>query len=175
MAPHGTGSGLLEAEVAVSCQKRYSDCHHLLRRYYRGGYPAGLVDKRALPYVLPWHNALSEADWQHRVGWFCHSRYLHDMEALYAERAWSKFDTFYRTMDLTNPIQAMRYDQANSEQAKQVTQATQAEQATVPAQPTTTEPSVLAGPHLADRVTVANSGSQCVDRQATAAATGSNQ
>ena len=51
------------------------------------------------------------------------------MEALYAERAWSKFDTFYRAMDLTNPIQAMRYDQANSEQAKQVTQVTQAEQA----------------------------------------------
>ena len=103
------------------------------------------------------------------------------MDALYAERAWSKFDTFYRTMDLTNPIQAMRYDQANSEQAKQVPQAEQAkqeeqaEQATVPAQPTTTEPSVLAGPHLADRVTAARSGSQCVDRQATTAATGSNQ
>ena len=157
---------------------------HLLRRYYQGGYPAALVDKRALPYVLPWHNALSESDWQHRVGWFCHSRYLHDMDALYAERAWSKFDTFYRTMDLTNPIQAMRYDQANSEQAKQAKQAEQAkqddqaeqaEQATVPAQPTITEPSVLAGPHLADRVTAARSGSQCVDRQATTAATGSNQ
>ena len=119
----------------------------------------------------------------HRVGWFCHSRYLYDMEALYAERAWSKFDTFYRAMDLTNPIQAMRYDQANSEQAKQATQATQAEQAkqdeqaeqaTAPAQPTTTEPSVVAGPHLADRV-IASSGSQCVDRQAATAATGSNQ
>ena len=169
MAPHGTGSGLLEAELAVSSQKRSLTAtpQHLLRRYYRGGHPAGLVDKRALPYVLPWHNALSEADWQRRVGWFCHSRYLHDMDALYAERAWSKFDTFYRAMDLTNPIQAMRYDQANSEQAKQakqVTQVTQAEQAkqdeqakqvTVPAQPTTTEPNVLTGPHLADRVTAA--------------------
>ena len=67
------------------------------------------------------------------------------MDALYAERAWSKFDTFYRAMDLTNPIQAMRCDQANSEQAKQAKQAEQAkqdeqaEQATVPAQPTITE------------------------------------
>ena len=130
MAPHGTGSGL-EAELAVSSQKRYSDCHPtapppaLLSRWIPGG-PCG--QKSILPYVLPWHNTSSEADWQHRVGWFCHSRYLYDMEALYAERAWSKFDTFYRAMDLTNPIQAMRYDQANSEQAKQATQLTQAEQ-----------------------------------------------
>ena len=28
----------------------------LLQRYYRQGYPAGLVDKKAMPYVLPWHN-----------------------------------------------------------------------------------------------------------------------
>ena len=48
---------------------------HLLRSYYRRGYLAGLVDKKAMPYVIPWHNALSEAEWQRRVRWFCHSRY----------------------------------------------------------------------------------------------------
>ena len=150
---------------------------HLLRRYYRRGYPAGLVDKKAMPYVLPWHNAISEAEWQRRVRWFCHSRYLHDMDALYAERAELKFDTFYRTMDLTNPIKAMQYDQTNSEQAKQAEQAEQAtqdeqaEQTTVPTQQTMTGP----GPHPADRFTTARTRSQCMDRQATVAATGSNQ
>ena len=154
---------------------------HLLRSYYRQGYPAGLVDKKAMPYVLPWHNAISEAEWQRRVRWFCHSRYLHDMDALYAERAELKFDTFYRTMDLTNPIKAMQYDQTNSEQAKQAEQAEQAtqdeqaEQTTVPTQQTITGPSALAGPHSADRFTTARTCSQCMDRQATVAATGSNQ
>ena len=111
---------------------------HLLQRYYRRGYPASLVDKKAMPYVLPWHGAISEAEWQRRVGWFCHSRYLHDMDALYTERAWSSFDTFYRTMDLTNPNKALQYDQTNSEQSKQAEQAEQAtqdeqaEQTTVP-------------------------------------------
>ena len=91
-----------------------------------------------MPYVLPWHNAISEAEWQRRVGWFCHSRYLRDMDALYTERAWSSFDTFYRTMDLTNPNKALQYDQTNSEQSKQAEQAEQAtqdeqaEQTTVP-------------------------------------------
>ena len=149
---------------------------HLLQRYYRQGYPAGLVDN----YVLPWHNAISEAEWQRRVGWFC-SRYLRDMDALYAERAGSKFDTFYRTMDLTNPIKAMQYDQTNSEQAKQAEQAEQAtqdeqaEQTTVPTQQTMAGPSAPAGPHPADRFTTARTSSQCTDRQATVAATGSNQ
>ena len=60
------------------------------------------------------------------------------MDALYTERAWSSFDTFYRTMDLTNPNKALQYDQTNSEQSKQAEQAEQAtqdeqaEQTTVP-------------------------------------------
>ena len=62
------------------------------------------------------HNAITDAEWQRRVGWHCHSRYLTDMDALYAERAGSRFDTFYSTMDLTNPIQAMQYDQTEVEQ-----------------------------------------------------------
>ena len=98
-----------------------------------------------------------------------------------AERAGSKFDTFYRTMDLTNPIKAMQYDQINSEQGKeaeqaeQATQDEQAEQTTVPTQQTMTGPSALAGLHPADRFTTARTSSQCTDRQATVAATGSNQ
>ena len=153
----------------------------LLGSYYQRGYPAGLVDKKLMPYVLPWHNAISEAEWQRRVRWFCHSRYLHDMDALYAERAELKFDTFYRTMDLTNPIKAMQYDQTNSEQAKQAEQAElatqdkQAEQTTVPTQQTKAGPSALAGPHPADSLATARTRSQCMDRQATVAATGSNQ
>ena len=152
---------------------------HLLRSYYPRGYPAGLVDKKAMPYVLPWHNAISEAEWQRRVRWFCHSRYLHDVDALYGAEL--KFDTFYRTMDLTNPIKAMQYDQTNSEQAKQAEQAEQAtqdeqaEQTTVPTQQTMTGPSALAGPNPADRFTTARTRSQCMDRPATVAATGSNQ
>ena len=107
--------------------------------------------------------------------------HLRDMDALYAERAGSKFDTFYRTMDLTNPIKAMQYDQTNSERAKQAeqaeqaTQGEQAEQTTVPTQQTMAGPSALAGPHPADRFTTARTSSQCTDRQATVAATGSNQ
>ena len=88
----------------------------LLKRYYQIGYPAGLKDKTALPYALLMHNAITDAEWQRRVGWYCHSRYLPDMDALYAERAESRFDTFYSTMDLTNPIQAMQYDQTEAEQ-----------------------------------------------------------
>ena len=96
--------------------------HDLLQRYYQIVYPAGLKDKTALPYALPRHNAILEAEWQRRVGWFCHSRYLHDMDALYAERTGSRFVTFYRTMDLTNPIQAMKHDQTESEQDEQIKQ-----------------------------------------------------
>ena len=50
------------------------------------------------------------------VGWYCHSRYLADMEALYAERAGSRLDIFYSRMDLTNPIQAIQSDQTEDEQ-----------------------------------------------------------
>ena len=62
---------------------------HLLQRYYQRGYPAGLKDKTELPYALPWHNAISETEWQRIVGWFCHSRYLRDMDALYAIEQWT--------------------------------------------------------------------------------------
>ena len=63
---------------------------NLLKRYYQIGYPPGLKDKMALPYALPIHNAITDAEWQRRVGWYCHSRYLADMDALYAERAGSR-------------------------------------------------------------------------------------
>ena len=89
---------------------------NLLKRYYQIGYPAGLKDKMTLPYALPIHNAITDAEWQRRVGWYCHSRYLADMDALYAERAESRLDIFYSTMDLTNPIQAMQSDQTEVEQ-----------------------------------------------------------
>ena len=88
----------------------------LLKRYYQIGYPAGLKDKTILPYALPIHNAITDVEWQRRVGWYCHPRYLADMDTLYAERAGSRFDAFYGTMDLTNPIQAMQYDQTEVEQ-----------------------------------------------------------
>ena len=88
----------------------------LLKRYYQIGYPAGLKDKTVLPYALPIHNAITDVEWQRRVRWYCHSRYLADMDTLYAERAGSRFDAFYGTMDLTNPIQAMQHDQTEGEQ-----------------------------------------------------------
>ena len=88
----------------------------LLKRYYQIGYPAGLKDKTVLPYALPIHNAITDVEWQRRVGWYCHSRYLADMDTLYAERAGSRFDAFYGTMDLTSPIHAMQYDQTEVEQ-----------------------------------------------------------
>ena len=40
-----------------------------------------------LPYALPLHNDISDAEWQHQVGWFSHSKYLQDMDAIYAECA----------------------------------------------------------------------------------------
>ena len=88
----------------------------LLKRYYQIGYPAGLKDKTVLPYALPIHNAITDVEWQRRVRWYCHSRYLADMDTLYAERAGSRFDAFYGAMDLTNPIQAMQSDQTEVEQ-----------------------------------------------------------
>ena len=88
----------------------------LLRRYYQIGYPPGLKDKTALPFALPIHNAIPDAEWQRRVGWYCHSRYLADMDALYIERAGSRLDIFYSRMDLTNPIQAMQSDCTEKEQ-----------------------------------------------------------
>ena len=66
----------------------------LLQRYYRLGHPAGLTDKTMLPYALPWHNAISDAEWQHKVGWFSHPRYLKDMEAVNAERTGLRFDAW---------------------------------------------------------------------------------
>ena len=41
---------------------------HLLQRYYRQGHSTGLTDKTVLPYALPWHNAISDAEWQRKVG-----------------------------------------------------------------------------------------------------------
>ena len=108
--------------------------HELLQPYYQIGYPTGLKDKTVLPYALPMHNAISLTEWQRRVGWFCHSRYLYDMDALYAERAGSSFAAFYGTMDLTKPIKAMTYDhteavQEQDEQPEQTDRAQQAKQA----------------------------------------------
>ena len=80
------------------------------------GYPPGLKDKVALPYALPKHNAIPDAEWQRRVGWYCHSQYLADMEALYAERAGSRLDIFYSRMNLANPIQAIQSNQTEDEQ-----------------------------------------------------------
>ena len=88
----------------------------LLQKYYQGGYPVGLKDKVERPYALPKHNAITEAEWCRRVGWFCHSQYLQDMEVLYNERTESAFEVFYGSMDHTNPIQATECDQIEEEQ-----------------------------------------------------------
>ena len=88
----------------------------LLQKYYQGGYPAGLKDRVELPYALPKHNAITEAEWCRRVGLFCHSQYLQDMEVLYTERTGSAFEAFYGSMDHTNPIQATECDQIEEEQ-----------------------------------------------------------
>ena len=103
-----------------------------LQLYYERGYPAGLKDKVALPYALPRHNAIAEAEWQRRVGLFSHSQYSHDMEVLYAERAGSSFAAFYNTMDFTNPIKAETYNrteavQQHNEQTEQTEQFEQTE------------------------------------------------
>ena len=45
-----------------------------------------IADKTMLPYALPWHNAIPDAEWQHKVDWFSHAKYLQDMEAVDAER-----------------------------------------------------------------------------------------
>ena len=74
------------------------------------------------------------------------------MEAIYAERAVLRFDAFYRTMDLTNPIKAFQESQTEAEQAEQ------AVRANAPAEHTT-----------------ARADSQRVNRQAKAAAIGSNR
>ena len=74
------------------------------------------------------------------------------MDAIYAERAALRFDAFYRTMDLTNPIKAFQEGQTEAKQAEQ------AERANAPAEHAT-----------------AGADSQRVNRQAKAAAFGSNR
>ena len=91
------------------------------------------------------------------------------MEAIYAERTVLRFDAFYRTMDLTNPIKAFQEGQAEAEQAEQ------AEQANAPAEQTTVGVNTPSGPRPADRHTTASANSQSTYRQAKAAAIGSNR
>ena len=130
MAPHGTSGGSLKAKLATSCQKRDPDLHPqgLLQKYYQGGYPVGLKDKVERPYALPKHNAIAEAEWCRRVGWFSHPQYLQDVEVLYNERSGSDFEEFYRSMDHTNPIHAAECDQTEKEQEEPPTQAGQTQQ-----------------------------------------------
>ena len=116
----------------------------LLQRYYKIGHPAGLTDKTRLPYALPWHNAMSDAEWQHKVEWFSHARYLQDMEAVNAERAGSKFEAFYRTMNHSNPIKA---DHEDTEQT---------EQSNAPAAQATAAASTSSGSRPTDKPTIAS-------------------
>ena len=136
---------------------------YLLQRYYRQGHPAGLTDKTKLPYALPWHNAISDVEWQHKVGWFSYPSYLHDMEAVYAERAGSRFEAFYRTMDLTNPIKAIYADKAETEPTNAATEHT------------TAAASASSGSRSADRPAIVSADAQSKYGQAKAAATGSNR
>ena len=78
----------------------------LLRLYYQQGHPADLANKAKLPYALPWHNAVLDAEWQHTVERFSHAKYLQDMETVNTERTRSGIDAFYTTMNQTNPIKA---------------------------------------------------------------------
>ena len=47
-----------------------STSQELLQKYNQGGCPAGLKDRIELPYALPKHNAIIEAEWCRRVGLF---------------------------------------------------------------------------------------------------------
>ena len=117
----------------------------LLKHFYQQGHPAGLADKTMLPYALPWHNAIPDAEWQRKVEWFSHARYLQDMEAVNAERTGSRFDAFYKTMSQTNPSKA---DQEETEQTN------------APAEPTTAAASTSSGPCPADKPTIASAVQQ---------------
>ena len=102
-----TGLCPLKTQLAVPRQKRgtlTATPQHLLQCYYRQGHWLAKLTKTMLPYALPLHNDISDAEWQHQVGWFSHSKYLQDMDAIYAERAALRFDAFYRT----NPIKAFQ-------------------------------------------------------------------
>ena len=94
-----------------------------------------------LPYALSWHNAIPDAEWQRKVEWFSHAKYLQDMEAVNAERTGSRFDAFYKTMNQTNPIKA---DQEETEQTN------------APAEQTTAAASTSSGPCPADKPTIAS-------------------
>ena len=85
------------------------------------------------------------------------------MEAVYAERAGSRFEAFYRTMDLTNPIKATHADQAETEQTKAATERT------------TAAASASSGTRSTATPPIVSSDEQSKYRQAKAAATGSNQ
>ena len=101
MAPHRTSGGSLKAKLAKK-GLTYTP-QELLQKYYQGGCPVGLKDKVERPHALPKHNAITEAEWCRRVGWFCHSQYLQDMEVLYNERTGSAFEEFYRSMTIPTP------------------------------------------------------------------------
>ena len=85
------------------------------------------------------------------------------MEAVYAERAGSRFDAFYRTMDLTNPIKAFNADQAETEQTN------------ASAEHTTAAASASSGSRSADRPAIVSADAQSKYGQAKAAAIGSNR
>ena len=110
MAPHWPCGSPLSTQLAYSGQKMHLDVHpsRTTQVYYRQGHPADLANKTKLPYALPRHNAVPDAEWQHTVEWFSHARYLQDMEIVNAERTWSGIDAFYTTMNQTNPIKAAR-------------------------------------------------------------------
>ena len=133
----------------------------LLQRYCRQGHPAGLTDKTKLPYALPWHNAISDVEWQHKVEWISNPRYLRDMEAVHAERAVLRFEAFHRTMDLTNPIKAINADQAETEQTNAATEHT-------------TAASASSGTRSTDRPAIVSADAQS-KYKAKAVASGSNR
>ena len=136
---------------------------HLLQRYYRQGHPAGLTDKTKLPFALPWDNAISDAEWQHKVEWISNPKYLRNMEAVYTERAVSRFEAFYGTMDLTNPVKALNAGQSETEQTLATTERTAA------------AASSSVGARSAARLVVVSATAQSAHTSAKAAATGSNQ
>ena len=85
------------------------------------------------------------------------------MEAVYAERAGSRFEAFYRTMDLTNHIKAIYADKAETEPTNAATEHT------------TAAASASSGSRSADRPAIVSADAQSKYGQAKAAAIGSNR
>ena len=90
-----------------------------LRDYYRRGYPPGATNNTMQPYGHQLPNAVQGDQWQAKVEWCTHSKYLRHIDTVCRDKGTCSLADFYNTMDRRNPIQALTEDAAHAGPAAQ--------------------------------------------------------